>query len=57
MSNIQEKVELLTFESLPQVLQLTPELLEQMVSLLQNKNWIDSFNCITALRSINKYYP
>lgn len=57
MNPTENKVQILTFDSLPEILTLTPELLEQMISLLKTKDWVDSFNCITALRSINKFHP
>lgn len=45
-----------TFDNLPATQPISEELIAQMDALVIG-NWADSFHCITALRSINKYFP
>lgn len=45
-----------TFDNLPATQPISEQLVAQMDALIHG-NWADSFHCITALRSINKFYP
>lgn len=47
----------LDFPDLPEPPQMDNDLLMKLDTNIKNGNWIDSHQCITMIRQINKYHP